>query len=312
MTEQLPWKTAFAPATVANIGPGFDVLGLALDESAGLGDTCEVRLVPGGDITITVTGDDGRLPTNPKMNVASVAAASVLALADVRTGLEIRLHKGLPLGSGLGSSAASAASAAIATNAALGNPLTRSQLIAAGREGEKLACGSPHPDNVVPALLGGVLLMVDDEHEGLSVVSLPIPDSLRVTVVCPDLVVNTSDARSILPKQVSMGDAVANMGRLALLVSAFYDSDLERIGKGCIDRLHQPYRSSLVPGFENARLAALDAGALAAGLSGSGPAMFALANGNDAAEMAGRAFKSAFESMGISAKYTVARVACST
>jgi len=309
MTDQLPWKTAFAPATVANMGPGFDVLGLALDKSAGLGDTCEVRLVPDGGITISVTGDNGRLPTDPTLNVASVAASAVLKSAGVSTGLEIRLHKGLPLGSGLGSSAASAASAAIATNAALGEPLSRHDLIDAGRAGEELACGSPHPDNVVPALLGGVLLMVEDGETGLSVVNLPVPDELRVTVVCPNLVVKTADARQVLPKNVPMGDAIGNMGRLALLVSAFYEENFDRIGEGCVDRLHQPYRATLVPGFEGARQAALDAGAVAAGLSGSGPAMFALSRGDDAADAAGRAFQSSFEAIGISAKYTVGRVA---
>jgi homoserine kinase len=333
------WQRAFAPATVANLGPGYDVLGLALDPALGLGDTCAVRLVPGDRVTVTVDGDGGRLSTNPAENCASVAAAAVLARVGARTGLELRLYKGLPLGSGLGSSAASSAAAALATNQALGAPLTRRELVDCARAGEAVAAGTPHPDNVAPSLLGGLLLMVERVSEGpvegtlapesaagaaasmpalepapaampaLEIVRLPVPDALRVAVVIPDLEVRTADARAAIPARVPVGDAVHNLGAIALFVSALYDGDLGRLGQGTRDRLHQPYRIPLMRGFDEARRAALAAGALGAGMSGSGPAMFALAAGDDAARACGEAFVSAFAALGIAARHVHGRVA---
>jgi homoserine kinase len=334
------WQRAFAPATVANLGPGYDVLGLALDPALGLGDTCAVRRVDGEGISIVVDGDGGRLSTNPAENCASVAARAVLARAGVRTGLEIRLHKGLPLGSGLGSSAASSAAAALATNQALGTPLARRELVDCARAGEAVAAGTPHPDNVAPSLLGGLLLMVERVSEGaasaaaagmpaldraaagvpalepapagmpaIEIVRLPVPEALRVAVVIPDLEVRTADARAAIPPRVPVGDAVHNLGAIALFITALYDGDLARLGQGTRDRLHQPYREPLMRGFDEARRAVLAAGALGAGLSGSGPAMFALAAGDAAARACGEAFVSAFAALGIAARYVCGRVA---
>ncbi|HIA04881.1 MAG TPA: homoserine kinase [Myxococcales bacterium] len=306
MLYATPWKNAFAPATIANLGPGFDILGLALDADLGLGDHCEVRLAPAGQLNLSITGDQGRLPTNPLQNVAGVAAMKVIEMAGANTGLDIRLHKGLPLGSGLGSSAASAASAAIATNEALGNPLTRQQLIEAGRAGEALACGVPHPDNVVPALLGGILLMVQDDEQ-LHLLQLPTPGRLSVVVVIPELEVKTADSRAVLPDLVPLSDAVFNAGRVGLLVGALEQDNLSLLKVALQDRLHQPYRSKLVSGYDEVRQAALDAGALGAGLSGSGPALFALAE--EDATSCGEAMVQAFESLGISAGYAAGNVA---
>lgn len=316
------WHRAFAPATVANLGPGYDVLGLALDPGLGLGDTCEVRLGHEGEgITISVAGDGGKLSTNPAENCASVAARAVLAHAGVRRGLEIRLRKGMPLGSGLGSSAASSASAALATNAALGAPLTRRQLVDCARAGEAVAAGTPHPDNVAPALLGGLLLMVEqgaEEQEtgvepslepSLEIVRLPVPEALRIAVVMPDFEVRSADARAALPERVPMRDAVHNLGTIGLFVSALYDGDLARLSLAVRDRLHQPYRIPLTRGFEEARQAALAAGALGAGLSGSGPSMFALAAGDDVARACGEAFVAAFGALGIGARHVSGRIA---
>lgn len=353
------WHRAFAPATVANLGPGYDVLGLALDPALGLGDTCAVRLTDDGRITIAVSGDGGRLSTDPAENCASVAASAVLAAAAAasgaaagpasilpsglpsgspsggRTGLEIRLHKGLPLGSGLGSSAASSAAAALATNLALGAPLTRRALVDCARAGEAVAAGTPHPDNVAPSLLGGLLLMVERVSENgpaaarpaqeavaavpaleaagampaLEIVRLPVPARLRVAVVIPDLEVRTADARAAIPARIPVADAVHNLGAVALFVSALHDGDLGRLGQATRDRLHQPYRIPLMRGFDEARRAALAAGALGAGMSGSGPAMFALADGDAAAKAAGEALVAAFESLGIAAHFMSGRVA---
>jgi homoserine kinase len=320
------WHRAFAPATVANLGPGYDVLGLALDPALGLGDTCAVRRTSGERIVIAVEGDGGRLSVDPAENCASVAAAAVLARAGVRTGLEIRLHKGLPLGSGLGSSAASSAAAALATNLALGAPFVRRDLVDCARAGEAVAAGTPHPDNVAPSLLGGLLLMVERVSEdaaapppapaaapagmpAIDIVRLPVPAELRVAVVIPDLEVRTADARAAIPPRVPVGDAVHNIGAIALLVTALYDGDLGRLRQGTRDRLHQPYRIPLVRGFDQARRAALAAGALGVGLSGSGPAMFALAAGDAAATACGEALSGAFAALGIAARHVCGRVA---
>ncbi len=295
------WHAAFAPATVANVGPGYDVLGLALHPDLELGDTCEVRLAPRGRMELTIDGDDGRLPTGPDDNVATVAARVVLETAGADTGLELRLHKGLPLGSGLGSSAASAAAAALATNAALGNPLSRAQLFAAGRAGEALAAGVPHPDNVVPALAGGFLILVDDTAAGLIWHRLPVPSELHVAIVIPELEVRTADARAVLPATVDRADAVSNLGRLGLLVSALYEGDLERLRHAVVDRLHQPFRTPLVRGYDAVADAGQRAGALGVGLSGSGPAIFAFASRSRASDVA-HAMAAAFDAQGIGAR----------
>lgn len=318
--QDATWHRAFAPATVANLGPGYDVLGLALDPALGLGDTCEVRLGGEGEgVSVEVEGDGGKLSTSPDENCASVAARAVLAQVGVRRGLEMRLRKGLPLGSGLGSSAASSAAAALATNAALGAPLTRRQLVDCARAGEVVAAGTPHPDNVAPALLGGLLLMVEADAEAgerepgleprLEIVRLPVPAALRIAVVIPDLEVRTADARAAIPARVPVRDAVHNLGAIALFVSALYDGDLARLSLAARDRLHQPYRIPLTRGFDEARQAALDAGALGAGLSGSGPAMFALAAGDEVARACGEAFVAAFGSLGIGARFVCGRIA---
>ena len=302
------WYTAFAPATVANVGPGFDILGLSLDPSSSLGDTCHVRLAPPGQFHLTIDGDNGRLPRDPEQNVASFVARYILNQVGVHHGLDIRLEKGLPIGSGLGSSAASAASAALATNAALGMPLTLEQLVPAGQAGEALAAGSPHPDNVVPALLGGLLLMVEEPGSDLRIVRLPAPSWLRVVVVMPQLEVRTADARAVMPEKVPMSNAIRNMASIGLLVSGLYEGDAERVGAGIRDCLHQPYRASLVPGFVEARKSALSAGALGVGLSGSGPAVFAFCL-DEQINAVGEALVHGFSTQGVEAVWHASRIA---
>ena len=308
MKTDSSWSSAFAPATVANVGPGLDVLGLALCIESDLGDRCAIRLVESGRVVVSITGDDGQLPTEPSQNVASVVAMKVLELAGRQSGFELQLHKGIAPQSGLGSSAASAASAAVAMNRALGNPLDEDGLIEAAREGEQLAANSPHPDNVVPSLLGGFQLMMDDAKHGLQRVSLPVPDGLHVVVVHPDLKVRTRDSRAVLPVQVPMADAIANMGHLAMLVSALYESDMGRLSTNLVDRLHQPYRSSLVKGFQSVVDAALKHGAIGAGLSGSGPSIFALSTGEEKARACGHSMQRAFEHHNVSSSSFVSRV----
>ncbi len=308
----MTWHLAYAPATIANVGPGFDVLGMAIHHKAALGDKCAVRLGR-GDVRVSVLGDGGRLPTTPERNVASVAALRVMSMAGESRGFELRLTKGLPLGSGLGSSAASAASAALAMNDALGRPFTLEQLVPAARAGEALAAGTPHPDNVVPALLGGVSLIIDVQPERgadgeLVIARLPRP-RCAVVLAMPDLEVPTAEARRAIPRQIPHGDAVFSAGRLALLVASLYERRTDWLKHAVLDRLHQPYRIPLIRGFEAARDHALTAGALAVGVSGSGPATFALVDHGADAERVANALRSGFLSAGVNARAAVTQIA---
>jgi homoserine kinase len=295
MTGPTPWVEAFAPATVSNLGPGFDCLGLAVE---GLGDRVEARRreAPGVEV-LEITGDEGRLPKDPTRNTAAVAAAHLLRVAGVADGVDLRLHKGLPLGSGLGSSGASAVAAAVAVDGALGLGLPPTTLIDAAREAEAVACGTPHPDNVAPSVLGGIVLI--SSTEPLRVIELPVPDSLWLALYTPGCEVATADARAVLPKQVPLSAAVRQSARLGLLVHALHRDDLALLGEAIADDIVEPARAGLIPGFLDAKVACLEAGALACSISGAGPTTFALA----ADETRARAFVEILEEA-----YTLAKV----
>jgi homoserine kinase len=287
----------FAPATVSNVGPGFDVLGFALHRP---GDTVEAwtDAVPGVTI-VAITGDGGVLPLDGARNAAGAAAAAVLREAPRRpgrtapTGLALRLHKGLPLQSGLGSSGASAAAGAAAANELLGRPFTPAGLVAFAMEGERAACGFSHADNVAPALLGGFVLV--RSYDPLDLVRLPVPDGLAVAVVHPHCDVSTRQARAMLAdRQVPLAQVVANTGNVAGLVAALFQSDLPLLGRSVQDQVVEPLRARLIPGYAGVRQAALDAGALACAISGSGPTLCALAEGDDVAARAAQAMRAAF------------------
>ncbi len=231
---------AFAPATVANLGPGFDVLGLAL---RGPGDTVLARRVPGHGVSIAaVRGDGGILPTAADRNCAGIAASAVLAAAGVDVGVELELDKGLPIGSGAGSSAASAAAAALATNLLIGSPLRKRQLVEPCMEAEAVVSGR-HADNVAPALLGGLVLVRSTDP--LDLVRLPVPSGLCVVLITPDLRVDTKDARAVLPSEIPLSTAVANQADLAAFVSACYSGDLSLLGRCVHDHIATPSRAKL-------------------------------------------------------------------
>jgi homoserine kinase len=276
---------------VSNVGPGFDVLGFCLHRP---GDRLEAEWTdhPGIEI-VEITGDGGLLSVDPTLNVAAVAASDVLARhrhLDSRRatgpmpgeGFRLRLHKEMPLSSGLGSSGASAAAGAVAANELLGRPFTREELVVSAMEGERVACGSPHADNVAPSILGGFILI--RSYEPLELIQLPVPDGLHVAVVHPHCEVSTAEARRLLQGlQFSLADIVSNCGNLAALVAALHRGDLRLLGRCIEDRLVEPVRAALVPGYAAVRRAALEAGALGCSLSGSGPSVFALADAPDEA-----------------------------
>jgi homoserine kinase len=287
----------FAPATIANLGPGFDVLGLALGAP---GDVVEAELSnrPGVEI-VEITGDNGLLTRDPERNVAGRSAAEVLRRTaengDRAAGVRLWLHKQMPLASGLGSSGASSAAGAVATNELLGRPLTQRDVLLSAMEGERAASGSAHADNVAPSVLGGIVLV--RSYEPFEVLTLPVPADLRVIVVHPHCTVSTADARRLVKGQTyKLENIVPNLGNVAALILALCRSDLGLLGRTIEDRLVEPFRAALIPGFAAVKAAALSAGALGCSIAGSGPSVFAFACDDETAARIGAAMQSAFKS----------------
>lgn len=262
----------FAPATIANVVCGYDILGLAVDAP---GDEVIMRRREEPGIIITkITGDDGRLPTEASRNTVSASVQQLLQhIGRTDIGIEIELHKKMPIGSGLGSSAASTVAGLFAINCLLDNPLTKMELVPFAMKGEELACGSGHADNVAPALLGGFVLI--RSYQPLDIIKLPYPESLHCAIVFPEVDVPTRDARKMIREKVNLKDAVVQWGNIAGLVSGLFTKDLDLIGRSMTDVIVEPVRSILIPDFYKLREIALENGALSFGISGSGPSVFA-------------------------------------
>jgi homoserine kinase len=304
MARARPWIEAFAPATVSNLGPGFDCLGLAL---RGPGDRVRARLSekPGVKI-VSIEGDGGKLPREVDKNTAGVAVAALLRTHAPEAGIELELFKGLPLGSGLGSSGASACAALVAADAALGLGLAPTQLVELAREGELVACGAAHPDNVAPAILGGIVLI--SSLAPLRLITLPTPKDLWLAVYTPGCQVSTADARRVLPGHVTLAATVQQAARLALLVHALHEGDLGLLGEAIVDDIVEPVRAQLIEGFLDAKAACQEAGALACSISGSGPTTFALSASATRAEALLQILDECFTLIGIPGKGHVDQV----
>ena len=273
----------FTPATIANISCGFDILGLCLDT---VGDEMIIRKVSTKGVKITnITGQD--LPYELNKNVAGVSALALLENIDENVGFEIEIHKKIKPGSGIGSSAASAAGVVFAMNELLGKPFSSLELISFAMQGEKLASGSAHADNVAPALLGGFTLI--RSYEPLDVLKINSPKDLFASVIHPQIELKTSDARSVLKEQIPLKNMVKQMGNLGGLISGLYTSDYQLISRSLHDEIIEPNRSILIPKFEQVKKAAITNGALGAGISGSGPSIFALCEGEESAQKVGKA-----------------------
>jgi homoserine kinase len=305
VTAARPWVEAYAPATVSNLGPGFDCLGLAIH---GPGDTVRARRRDEPGVVMNrITGEGGRLPRDSRRNTACVAVQALLDQLEIRDrGVELELDKGLPLGSGLGSSGASACAALVASVAALGLQVGAETLIDAARVAEGVACGSPHPDNVAPAILGGIVLITS--LAPLRVISLPVPDRMILVVYTPGCEVPTAKARAVLPKQVGMDAVVRQSARLGLLVHALHRNDLALLGEAIVDDLVEPARAGLIPGFLDAKAAALEAGALACTISGAGPTTFAITDDEQRAKVLLGILDEAFAQAGVPGRGFVERV----
>jgi homoserine kinase len=293
---------AFAPGSIGNLACGFDVLGLALE---GVGDEVVARRADGEGIRISaITGDDGRLPRATSANTAGAAAQSVMDLLGARTGLELEVHKGLPLAAGMGGSAASAVAAVVAVDALLEAGLSSEALLECALSGEAVASGDRHPDNAAPSLLGGLVLT--PRWSPLRMIPLEVPRELCSVHVHPHMEVETARAREVLGNSVSLEDGVAQWGNTAALVAGLFREDWDLIGRSVVDHVAEPRRAGAVPGFFAVKAAALNAGALAASLSGSGPSLFALCRSRERATSVGEAMVQAFkEAAGLEADLLV-------
>lgn len=286
---------AFAPATVANVSCGFDILGFAIDA---MGDVVEVREKkdPGLQV-VSITGDGGRLPFEAEKNTCAVAIQAMLDELGREVGMEIYLEKGLPLGSGMGSSAASAVAALVAANRLLGEPFEKKQLLPFAMVAEKVACGAGHADNVAPSLLGGFVLIRD--YHPLDVIKLHVPDGLHCTLLHPHFELKTSDSRSVLRDSVSLKHSTIQSGNVAGLIAGLFQEDFELIGRSLRDVIAEPYRATLIPGFYEVKEAVKAAGALGMGISGSGPTLFALSKGEKTVQSIIDAAQQVYDSIGL-------------
>jgi homoserine kinase len=293
---------AFAPGGIGNIGPGLDILGCAV---TGAGDAVIASRITTPGVRIDDPGHPD-LPTDPERHASGIAAMEVLKRAKATdVGVALHVEKRLPLAGGQGGSAASALAGAFATNALLGEPLTKPELLFAALVAEERLAGR-HIDNLAPALFGGILLI--RSIEPLDYIRIPAPESLRIVLVDPHMRLRTADARSVLPAVVDRATALAQASAVATMVAALFSGDLFRLRGAVDDRIAEPARAPLLPGFSNAKAAAMRAGALGCSISGGGPSAFALVDGDAAGELVATAMLAAYAESAITASARIARI----
>jgi homoserine kinase len=263
--------TAFAPGSVGNVAIGFDILGFCVDA---VGDRVTVsrRKEPGVGIR-AIRGIAGELPKQPERNTAGRALLAMQEALQPSFGFEMEIDKGIPLGSGLGGSAASAVGAVVAANALLDEPCSKLELLKFAMQGEAVASGSLHVDNIAPSLFGGLVLTVGIDHPRVK--QIPVPPDVRAVIMHPHMFLSTKQARAILRRTVEMSDFVWQTANLAGFISGCYTNDLDMIRASFQDVVIEPQRQALIPGFPEVRQAAIEAGALGCSISGAGPTMFA-------------------------------------
>jgi homoserine kinase len=274
----------FAPATVANVGCGFDIFGFALHEP---GDEIILKVSESKGLQITkITGDEGRLPTQANKNTAGQSLLAMMNELKFESGLEMEVHKKMAIGSGLGSSAASAVASVFAFNAMLERPLSKTELLKYAIEGEKIASGeSVHLDNIAACLYGGFILV--RSRNPIDIVALPVPDNLFCTVIHPQIEIRTESSRKILRKQIPLEKAVTQWGNVAGTISALYQEDFELLKRSFNDVIVVPDRSQLIPYYQDLQQVAMDSDAIGCSISGSGPSIFALSSDSETARKIG-------------------------
>lgn len=305
--DALPTRVrVYAPGGIGNMGPGLDVLGCAV---TGAGDTIELEWLDEPREATIVIADAGHpeLPTEPDRHAASIAALAVLRQASEQPArsLVMRATKGLPLAGGQGGSAASAVAGAVAMNALLGSPLDQAALLDAALEAEAIVAGR-HADNVAPALLGGVILV--RSVDPLDLIRLPYPAALRIVLVQPEQRLATAQARAVLPNAIERGVAVRQMANVAAMVAALSNGDRELLRRALDDGIAEPARAPLLPGFREAKAAALEASALGCSISGAGPTSFAFAADDETAQRVVQAMTRAYAACGVKATARIERI----
>lgn len=293
----------FAPGTVANLGCGFDVMGLTLD---GVGDVLEVGVEPGVEGLFLRNQSGTPLPENPDDNVVTPALRAFLAAYERPVRVEVTILRKIAPGSGIGSSAASSAAAVYGVNELLDRPFSPERLVEFAMQGEALQGGVAHADNVGPALLGGVVLIRG--YEPFDIVRLPVPDNFFYAVVHPDIVVSTKDARAVLPREIPLSQAVRQWGNVGGLVAGFALRDVSLIGRSMHDAVVEPYRKGFIPDYDLLKDSVLAQGALAMNIAGSGPSVFALASDFAAAERIVAVMERHFADRGIGCRTYAGRV----
>lgn len=286
----------FAPATVANVASGYDMMGFAMKA---IGDTLIVKKTTSKTWEIeNGTGCEG-LPTDPKINVIGVAVKALLNALDrdIDFGFKFEVSKNIKPGSGLGSSASSSSAAVFGVNQLLGSPFAKEELIPFAMEGERAASGSAHADNVAPCLLGGFTLV--RSYDPLDIISLDYPETLYVSVVHPQIEIKTSDSKKIIKKEISLADAITQLGNLGGLIAGLAKSDYNLISRSLKDVIAEPARSMLIPLFGEAKILAKKHGALGGSISGSGPSIFALSTSKNVAQTIASSLDNLYASNGL-------------
>lgn len=283
----------FSPATISNLSCGFDVLGLCLET---IGDYMEIIKSKRKGIYITsIIGE--KIPYDVKKNVAGVASEALIDSLKLDFGFEIKIDKKIKPGSGIGSSAASSVGAVVGINHLLGKPFKLKELIPYALEGEKLACGSKHADNVAPAILGGITLVRSTKP--IDIIKLPIPKNLKAVIIHPKIEIKTADARKVLDKSIPLEKASQYWANLGAFVSSLYENNYELMKKSIVDNIIEPKRSQLIPMFDSLKQIANDNDSIGCGISGSGPSVFSLANGLKTAKIINNSFKKIYKETGI-------------
>ncbi|MDA3860316.1 MAG: homoserine kinase [Melioribacteraceae bacterium] len=294
----------FAPASVSNVGPGFDILGFALNEP---GDEIVLTKTYNGKIEITnITGDDGKLPYDVEKNTASVAIKSLVEKYEISDGVSIEVNKKMGLGSGLGSSAASAVGAVFAFNELFELNLSNADLLPHALAGEFVASKAIHADNVAPSLYGGFILIRG--YNPIDIIKIKSPKDLFCTIIYPNIEIKTREARAILPKDIPLKNVVSQTGNVAALIYGLATDDYSLISRSLNDVIIEPVRSKLISGYYDIKKTAMEAGALGCNISGSGPSMFALSNSEEVANRIALETKRVVTELGIGGVTYVSQV----
>ncbi len=294
--------TIYAPATVSNIGPGFDLMGFALDEP---GDILEIK--PNQESKLRIVNKSGvSLPENPELNVAAVAVSALLKELGSKQGFDLIFREKINPGSGIGSSAASCAAAVFGVNILLSGGLSPMELIPCALAGEFIASGSTHADNIAPALLGNIVLI--RSYDPFDIIRLNAPEKLYCTLVHPQIEIQTKESRKLIPEKISVKDALVQAGNLASLVTGFLQSDFNRIESSVEDRIAEPVRAEMIPGYRDLKKKLRSFGYRAVNISGSGPSVFALSGSAEDARIIAEHMSSHYTDLNIPNHTYVSRI----